>query len=114
MDNNLPNDPPDDNKPPPTFGTHFDPHTNPIDPNNPYQTQSSQPPPPQTPVSDTPDYPTNRTPNHPTHSDVAQRRLRDEHGHFLPFDNQSTPQTPTNPKPPQHPQIPLTSQAFLL
>lgn len=31
---NLPNDPPDNN-PPPAFGTHFDPHSNPIDPNNP-------------------------------------------------------------------------------
>lgn len=38
---NLPNDPPNQNNnnnpTPPPFGANFNPHTNPVDPNNPYQ-----------------------------------------------------------------------------
>lgn len=70
MDNSLPNDPPDDGnkqslpseelKPPPPFGHNFDPHSNPVDPNNPYQTQPQPPP------------DTNGHPHHPTHSDVPE------------------------------------------
>lgn len=49
MDNNLPNDPPDQSKnnpnsTPPAFGSNFNPHVNPPDPNNPYASQTAQPP----------------------------------------------------------------------
>lgn len=53
---NLPNDPSNpnsnNNSTPPPFGSGFTPHTNPIDPNNPYASQPQPnpvPPPPQTP-----------------------------------------------------------------
>ena len=85
---NLPKDPPDTNKPVPPFGTNFDPHTNPVDPNNPY---SSQPQPPQNPIPVPPNPPEH--PEHSVHSEVAEHRPRDAHGHFLPYER------PTNPNP---------------
>ncbi|MBI4035787.1 hypothetical protein HY383_02475 [Candidatus Daviesbacteria bacterium] len=106
---NLPNDPSNPNNsisnPLPPFGSDFNPHTNPVDPNNPYQSQPPQNPYPNplapsisSPNSlnspNTPSLP--ETPHHPTHSDVAKARLRDEHGHFLPYEHPhaSQPQTP--------------------
>lgn len=86
---------------PPPFGSGFNPHTNPIDPNNPYQTQPLQPPvlvSPNTP--NTPNFP---NPPHPSaHSEIAQHRPRDSHGHFLPYEHpmdsqpQTSPTTPTS------------------
>lgn len=111
---NLPNDPsnpnPDsiganNNNPtpalptggPPPFGSNFNPHVNPPDPNNPY---ASQPPSPLNPLN-TPNLP-DSFPPHPTHSDVAQHRQRDAHGHFLPEHSVNhQPQTPPNPQQPQ-------------
>lgn len=99
---------------PPPFGSNFNPHANPIDPNNPYSSQ------PQTPVSETPntpnppDVPTPAEkgqaplnhPQHSVHSEVAEHRPRDAHGHFLPYEHPTNPnptlqqgQTPPNPPP---------------
>ncbi len=39
----MPKDPPDDNKTPPPFGSSFNPHSNPVDPNNPYQSSPQSP-----------------------------------------------------------------------
>lgn len=95
MDDNLPNQ----NDPPPPFGTHFDPHSNSQDPNNPYQTQPPPVPEPPSPPS---------IPNSSVHSEVAQHRPRDAHGHFLPYEHptDSEPQvihnsqtTPNSPPP---------------
>lgn len=99
---NLPKDPPDDNgnnnsSAPPPFGTHFNPHSNPVDPNNPYATPP-QPPPPPTP-STTPIPPQNpqSDPNHlnpSIHSEIAQHRPRDAQGHFLPYEHPGKPNNP--------------------
>lgn len=85
MDNSLPNDPPDQNNNPtpasptggpPPFGSNFNPHTNP-------------PNPPPTPQPDP-------NPLHPSiHSEIAQHRPRDAHGHFLPYKH-PTPQISPN------------------
>lgn len=83
---NLPKDPPDENTPP-TFGTQFNPHTNPVDPNNPYSSQ-----PPQTPYPDNdPD-----SLKHAHYSEAAQEKPRDEHGRFIPDSPDPIP-TPTPP-----------------
>ena len=91
---NLPKDPPDDNNPtPPPFGSSFDPHSNPIDPNNPYQ---SSPQPPQTP------FPDNNNPDeikHEHYSEAAQQKPRDTHGHFIHSEDPS----PSSQNPPSHP-----------
>lgn len=111
MDNNLPNDPPNSgNGTPPTFGSHFNPHTNPVDPNNPYQTNTPLPP-----LPNSPNLPDNNPGDikHEHYSEVAQHKPRDEHGHFIPSDhtaNQppnftspqggpSSPSIPPNPAP---------------
>ena len=101
---NLPKDPPNSGTPP-AFGSNFDPHTNPVDPNNPY---SSQPPisPPNPPnIPNLPNYPDNNPEGikHEHYSEVAQHKPRDEHGHFI-HSNTSTPQAPpTIPIPPNPP-----------
>ncbi len=94
MDNNKPNGPSDGNSKPPLFGSNFDPHSNPVDPNNPYAT----PPQPPSPA------PNPNPPQEPPHpkshahilteeekhqlSELAKHRAR-EHGHFVsnPPDN---------------------------
>ncbi len=98
------------NNPPQPFGSGFNPHTNPIDPNNPYQTQPQPnpvPPPPQTPPLNIPNPP--NTPNIPENSDsikhehyseAAQNKPRDEHGHFIPSDQPPPPNTPNPPNSP--------------
>lgn len=123
----LPDDPPDQNSgnsannPPPPFGSNFNPHSNPVDPNHPYQ--PSSPPPSQTPSPEplnTPNYP--YSPNlpdnnsHPSvHSEVAQHRPRDAHGHFLPYEHPDKPQvihnSQTIPNPPNTPNPPLPSNS---
>lgn len=101
---NLPKDPPNDNNPPPPFGTNFNPHTNPVDPNNPYASQPPQNPVPEDGIK------------HANYSEVAQHKLRDEHGRFIPdHDNQNpppisqitTPPSPSNPSPSSNPPTPL-------
>ncbi len=76
---NLPKDPPDsgnnNNPTPPPFGSSFNPHSNPVDPNNPYSSQPT-PPPPQAPFPETPN------PHHASYAEVAQHKLRDSHGKF--------------------------------
>ncbi len=97
---NLSNDPPNaGNSIPPPFGANFNPHTNPVDPNNPYQT-SSQPPQdpslPQAPLISEPLNLPNNEPNdikHDHYSQVAQHKPRDAQGHFVPSEH------PTNPNP---------------
>lgn len=95
MSDDLPNQ--NNNPSPPPFGAHFDPHSNPIDPNNPYQ----QPQNPEDALK------------HNHYSEVAQHKPRDAHGHFKsvssqaplipsehptnPTPNQTTSQTPSNP-----------------
>ena len=114
---NLPKDPSNpnngnNNNPPPPFGSGFAPHTNPIDPNNPYQAQ-----PPQQPITQPPTTPTPpNTPNipelpenpdalkHEHYSEAAQNKPRDEHGHFKSNSSQA-PLIHTNPDP----QIPIQS-----
>jgi len=114
----LPNDPPDQNNPLPPFGSNFNPHTNPVDPNNPYASQpqsSSYPPqppqpsiPPQIPnpvlQGQTPLNPT--TPNtsenpdalkHEHYSEVAQEKIRDEHGRFIHTQSPPNPSVPLTP-----------------
>lgn len=100
---NLSKDPPDsgnNNPNPPPFGSSFNPHTNPVDPNNPYQQL-------QNPVSD----PSINNPDeikHEHYSEVAQHKPRDEHGHFVPSERETasisqnppnTPNLPNNPNP---------------
>ena len=114
---NLPKDPSNpnngnNNNPPPPFGSGFAPHTNPIDPNNPYQAQPPQQPIPQPPTTPTPP----NTPNipelpenpdalkHEHYSEAAQNKPRDEHGHFKSNSSQA-PLIHTNPDP----QIPIQS-----
>lgn len=96
---NLPKDPPKDNKTPPSFGANFNPHSNPVDPNNPYQ---SSPQPPQNANPSLPDSP--NLPNHNSdeikhehYSEVAQHKPRDAHGHFIPSDHPTYPQPYSNP-----------------
>lgn len=81
MDNNLPNDSKNSgNGHPPAFGSEFNPHTNPQDPNNPYQTYSP-PPISQTTTPTSPNIP--NPPDQPsTYSEVASHKLRDSHGRF--------------------------------
>ncbi|MDO8618312.1 MAG: hypothetical protein Q7R49_00020 [Candidatus Daviesbacteria bacterium] len=102
---NLPKDPSNqnnnNNNPPQPFGSGFNPHTNPVDPNNPYQSQ----PPQQTPNPPVPNLP--NTPNFPNvpenpdsikhehYSEAAQNKPRDEHGHFI--HTNPDPQTPIQP-----------------
>ncbi len=122
---NLPKDPPDENKTsaspaggPPPFGASFNPHTNPVDPDNPYQT-SVTPPPPQNPVSSVPNPPASPTqrgePNspdgpeeikHDNYSEVAQSKPRDEHGRF----KSESSQAPLIPEHPDQNPTPPTSQ----
>lgn len=99
MDNNLPNDPPNQNNNPPAspdgsqggpppFGSDFNPHVNPPDPNNPYQSQ-----PPQNPVPNIVD---------PVQSWIAKHEHRDEHGRFVKspqttLNSQNSLNTPTSP-----------------
>ncbi len=94
---NLPKDPPDDNNPTlPPFGANFDPHSNPVDPSNPYQQT-------QTPVPN----PLNNNPEeakHEHYSEAAQNKPRDEHGHFLPSDHPNNP--PNSPNTPNLPNNP--------
>lgn len=108
---NLPSDPsnPNNNNPPPPFGSGFTPHTNPIDPNNPYASQPQPnpvPPPPQTPPLNTPNTPENPDAlKHEHYSEAAQNKPRDEHGHFVHTNadpqtpNQSEQTPPTTPSP---------------
>lgn len=118
MDNNLPNDPPDqngnNNPTPPSFGSNFDPHSNPVDPNNPYQSS----PPPQTPLPDPPNIPEDsNSPKHATYSEVAQHKIRDSHGRFIHSENSADPQnsstapaaTPISQTPPNPPPSPNPS-----
>lgn len=103
---NLRNDPPDEgSKSPPPFGTHFDPHSNPVDPNNPYQTQPPPVPEPPTTHDGNPD-----ELKHDHYSEAAQHKLRDEHGRFIheqnhtpsdpqPIPSQATPNPPVPPNP---------------
>lgn len=100
---NLPKDPPDDNgnnPTPPSFGSSFNPHTNPVDPNNPY---SSQPLPNS--VSSTPNYPNDNPEEikHANYSEVAQSKPRDEHGRFIPDDDNQNPTPPTSQPAPTSP-----------
>ena len=123
MDNLLkdPSNQNSNNNPPP-FGSGFNPHTNPPDPNNPYQTQpqaSPVPSSPQTPPSNIP-IPLN-TPNipdlpestdalkHEHYSEAAQNKPRDEHGHFI--HTNPDPQTPiqSGQTPPTSPITPAPS-----
>lgn len=117
---NLPKDPTDqnNNSVPPAFGSDFTPHTNPIDPNNPYQSQ-----PPQTPtseplnhpnppnISNTPDVPENPDAlKHEHYSEAAQNKPRDEHGHFIhPQSSQTPPTFQTAPNTPNYPSLPNSS-----
>ncbi len=123
MNNNLPKDLPNsgnNNPTPPPFGSHFDPHSNPIDPNNPYATQSPQN------LSELPnDNPQSNESNHPqyptsenlVHSAVASHQKRDAHGRFIPEYEQTPPYaspnlpnistTPNLPNPP-NPAVPPT------
>lgn len=115
---NLPKDPSNpnngnNNNPPPPFGSGFTPHANPVDPNNPYQTQPQPnpvPPPAQIPSlstpnpPNTPDVPENPdTLKHEHYSKAAQNKPRDEHGHFIHTNpdpqttNQSGQTPPTTP-----------------
>lgn len=102
---NLPKDPPDQNNngnfTPPTFGSGFTPHTNPIDPNNPYATQP--PNPPTSPAGG---------PTPSVHSEVAEHRPRDAHGHFLPY-SQTIPASPAGGPIPQTTPNPAPSGAGL-
>ena len=93
---NLPKDPP------PPFGSNFDPHSNPVDPNNPYSSQPpiSSPNPPKNPNNNPEEI------KHEHYSKVAQHKSRDEHGHFI-HSNTSTPQAP--PTIPISPNPPNTS-----
>lgn len=112
MDNNLPNDPSNpnqnnnNNSTPDPFGSNFNPHTNPVDPNNPYRSQ-----PPQIPTPPAQPQPPVSYPPHPSvHSELAQHRPRDAEGHFLPFEHPTnsspqaapTAQTPPDPSTPSH------------
>lgn len=115
---NLPKDPPDqnggnnnNNPTPPPFGSSFNPHTNPVDPNNPY---SSQPSP--TPQNSVPEIPKNPdSSKHATYSEVAEHKERDVHGRFIHSEHTVSPNfpnppnipTPSNPPPPA--QTPLNS-----
>ncbi|MFH1535828.1 MAG: hypothetical protein ABIC96_02025 [Patescibacteria group bacterium] len=99
---NPPKDPPDSgNNPipispvgnPPPFGSNFNSHTNPVDPNNPYLTQPQ--PNPVPPPSQTPDP---NTIKHEHYSEAAQNKPRDEHGHFKSNSSQA-PLIHTNPDP---------------
>ncbi len=86
---NLPKNPPDDNgsnPTPPSFGSSFNPHSNPVDPNNPYSSQPTQQP--ISALPNTPNPPDIPDP-HPdsVHSEVAQNRPRDAHGHFIPYEH---------------------------
>lgn len=120
MDNlpGNPSNPNNNNSNPPPFGSNFDPHTNPQNPNSPYQT-----PPQANPVPSLPQTPAPNIPNPPLsseasakedrpsiHEEVAQHRPRDAQGHFLPYEhptqapnpNQTTPTPvlePSGPKP---------------
>ncbi|MBI2596766.1 hypothetical protein HYW41_01295 [Candidatus Daviesbacteria bacterium] len=100
---NLPKDPPDENKPPPPFGVNFNPHSNPVDPNNPYASQPQ--PPSQTPISNTPN-PSNTPDQQSIHEEVARHRLRDAEGHFLPYEHPVGPQPQTPPTAPTVPNNP--------
>lgn len=65
--------------------------------NNPYQTQPPNPAQQgQAPLIPEPPTP----PEHPNsiHSEVAQHRPRDEHGHFLPYEHPNEPQVIHNPQ----------------
>lgn len=115
---NLPNDPKNpNNNPPPPFGTQFNPHTNPVDPNNPYQS-SPQPPQNTNPsLSNSPNTPNlpNYNPDalkHEHYSEAAQHKPRDEHGHFIHTGHSDTITTPTPPNIPNPPQ-PSTPSSIL-
>ena len=94
---NLPKDPPDQNSNfapstgnPPPFGSNFNPHANPVDPNNPYAAQPPNPPARNASAS------VAGGPTPSVHSEVAEHRPRDAHGHFLPYEHpmDAQPQTP--------------------
>lgn len=88
---NLPNDPPDQNNPANPGGV------------NPPQTPIPEPPnPPNSPTY--PNSPDNNHPEDAVHSEVAQHRPRDAHGHFLPYEHPTNPQTTPNPSLPSEPQ----------
>lgn len=106
-----PNDPSNpnngnNNNPPPPFGSGFTPHTNPINPTNPYASQPQPnpvPPPPQTLPPNLPNIPENPDAlKHEHYSEAAQNKPRDEHGHFVhtnpdpqtPIQSGQTPPTP--------------------
>ncbi len=95
---NLPNDPPNSGNGIPPFGSHFDPHSNPVDPNNPY---ASIPQSPQEPSHES------------VHSDVAQHRPRDAHGHFLPYEYPTEPQVIHNSQATQNSQTVLPNNPNL-
>lgn len=129
MDNSMPNDPPDDNPNGSStltpFGSNFNPHTNPVDPNNPYSSQS--PLVNQNTVSQAPNIPnsaniSNNDNNDPpsVHEEIARHRLRDEQGHFIPYKHpttnhehnshtQPTSSSQTTPTPPNFPNTPNPS-----
>ncbi len=129
---NLPKDPPDQNNPPPSFGSNFNPHTNPVDPDNPYQ-QSVNPTFPQTPTPSAPntppvvsvpvlstveviepnspnipDYPQYPVSENLVHSAVASHQKRDEHGRFIPEHEEKVEQTTPPPVPASPPGEPNT------
>lgn len=120
---NLPNDPSNpnngnNNNSLPPFGSGFTPHANPVDTNNPYQSQPPQnpvPQPPQPPVST----PTSPSPpiipenpddlKHERYSEVAQQKPRDEHGRFIKDDDPSPSPNPSVPSGSSNP----SSNSFL-
>lgn len=100
---NLPGNPSDQNgnngnsnySVPPPFGSDFNPHQTPAA--SPSQTTIPNPP-------EESDYL-----KHEHYSEVAQHKLRDEHGHFIHSDtltSQTSPNTPTPPNPPDSPNSP--------
>ncbi len=118
--NNPPASPDGSQGGPPPFGSGFSPHSNPVDPNNPYQSQPLQQPIPQPPTPPVPNLP--NTPNtplssealakedenpdalkHEHYSEAAQNKPRDEHGHFIHTNDPQTPPTSPNPSAPSNP-----------
>lgn len=101
MDDNLPKDPPNSgngNGTPPPFGSSFDPHTNPVDPNNPYQSQ-----PPQNPVPPNPPNLPNQEAEDkvidPHQSEVAKHQARGPDGKFVSSEHTINPHPKSSSEP---------------
>ncbi len=111
MDDKLPNQ--NNNPPasptggPPAFGSTFDPHSNPQDPNNPYQTY--QPPPSQVPVPETPNQAEDNLKD-PAQSEVAKHQARGPDGKFVSSEYTVNPEpTSTSASIPPSPSVPPES-----